>query len=93
MKRIVILLVLLAIPAAAQAAERKATFSVPGMTCALCPLTIKTAMAAVKGVLSVEATLETKTAVAVFEDTATSADAIAAASADAGYAPQLVSIE
>lgn len=92
MKRTIILLTLLSFTASSQAGERTATFSVPSMTCALCPLTIKTAMCGIAGVKSVDATFTTKTAVAIFEDTETSADAIAAASANAGYPAILVSI-
>ena len=44
-----------AIPVAAQtvAAEQTVTFAVDNMTCALCPLTVKTAMSGVNGVQSV----------------------------------------
>ena len=44
----VIALIVLATPAAA--ATRTVTLSVPGMTCALCPITVKTALTRVKGV-------------------------------------------
>ncbi|WP_235974569.1 cation transporter [Stappia albiluteola] len=72
---------------AAQAAEaeRTATFDVPGMTCALCPVTVKKAMEGVEGVSQVEVDFDTRTAIVVFDPSVTSVEAIAAASANAGY--------
>ncbi len=91
MKHLPVLFLLLSATTAA-AAERTATFSVPGMTCALCPITVETAMSRVTGVKSVAADFDTKSATAVFEDTAVSAETIAEASANAGYPATIVSI-
>jgi len=76
-----------AIPVAAQnvAAEQTVTFAVDKMTCALCPVTVKRAMEGVEGVRAVEIDFEARTATVVFDTAATSAEAIAAASANAGY--------
>jgi periplasmic mercuric ion binding protein len=93
MKRTAIAVALLSFAASSQAGERTATFSVPAMTCALCPVTIKTAMSGVAGVKSVSTAFATKTAIAVFEDTQTTVAAIAAASANAGYPATLVSLQ
>jgi mercuric ion binding protein len=82
-------LVILAAPA--MGAEKTAKFSVPGMTCALCPLTITTAMSNVEGVISATAEFDEKTATAVFDDTMTSQAALAEASANAGYPAALLS--
>lgn len=75
------------IPLAAQtvAAEATVTFTVDNMTCALCPITVKRAMEGVAGVRAVEIDFEARTATVVFDAAATSADAIATASANAGY--------
>jgi mercuric ion binding protein len=72
---------------AAQAAssEQTATFDVPGMTCALCPVTVRKAMEGVEGVKKVEVDFEARTATVVFDPSVTSIDFIAAASANAGY--------
>jgi mercuric ion binding protein len=67
------------------ATMRTATFNVDKMTCALCPLTVKTAMEGVEGVQSVDVDFGAKTATVVFDPTLTSAEAIAAASTDIGY--------
>lgn len=81
-----------AIPATAQsvAAEQTVTFTVDNMTCALCPVTVKRAMESVDGVRAVEIDFAARTARVVFDTAATSADAIAQASANAGY-PAVVS--
>jgi len=67
------------------AAVQTATFAIENMTCALCPVTVRKAMEGVAGVRSVEVDFEAKTATAVFDPALTSTDAIAAASANAGY--------
>jgi mercuric ion binding protein len=93
MRKTIALLALLPFAAAAHATERTATFSVPGMTCALCPLTVETAIGGVAGVRTVSAQFDTMSAVAVFDDSVTTAEAIAAASANAGYPASLVSVK
>ncbi|MFN3973307.1 MAG: cation transporter [Gemmobacter sp.] len=79
------------VPAVAQsvAAEQTVTFLVENMTCALCPVTVKRAMEGVEGVRSVEIDFAARTATVLFDTASTSAEAIAAASANAGY-PALV---
>lgn len=75
------------VPAVAQsvAAEQTVTFMVKNMTCALCPVTVKRAMEGVEGVRSVEIDFAARTATVLFDTASTSAEAIAAASANAGY--------
>ncbi|MDZ5697089.1 heavy-metal-associated domain-containing protein [Chelativorans sp. M5D2P16] len=65
--------------------EHVATFDVPGMTCALCPVTVRKAMESVAGVISVEVNFDAKTTTVVFDPSMTTIEAIAAASANAGY--------
>ena len=78
-------------PAAAQsaavqvAAAQTKTFAIQKMTCALCPVTVKKAMEGVAGVKSVSVNFGAKTATVVFDPSVTTADAIAAASTNAGY--------
>lgn len=67
------------------AAVQSATFAVENMTCALCPVTVKKAMEKVTGVQSVQIDFAARTATVVFDPAVTSVEAIAAASADAGY--------
>lgn len=74
---------------AALAGERTVTFAVDKMTCASCPYIVKSSMAAVTGVTKVVVSLEAKTATVTFDDGKTNADAIAAASTNAGYPARL----
>lgn len=62
-----------------------ATFTIENMTCALCPVTVKSAMEGVKGVSSVQVDFDAKTATVVFNPVVTTAEAIAASSTNAGY--------
>ena len=71
--------------AAAPLELQSASFAVENMTCATCPITVKRAMEGVAGVNEVTIDFETKTAVARFDPSQTTADAIAAASTNAGY--------
>lgn len=72
--------------AAAQVtAVRTVSFSIENMTCALCPVTVKSAMAGVDGVKSVEINFDAKTALVVFDPSITTPEAISAASTNAGY--------
>ncbi len=60
-------------------------FKIENMTCALCPVTVRTAMEGVEGVASVEVDFDSKTATVVFDPAIATIEAIAKASADAGY--------
>jgi len=60
-------------------------FAIDNMTCALCPVTVHAAIAAVEGVLSVDIDFEAKTATVAFDPTLTTVEAIANASTGAGY--------
>lgn len=67
------------------ATVRTAVFAVQNMTCALCPVTVKTAMERVNGVRSVAVDFAAKTATVVFDPSVTTLEAIGAASTNAGY--------
>lgn len=67
------------------AATQTVTFTVENMTCALCPVTVKSAMEGVSGVKSVKVDFAAKTATVMFDPSVTSVEAIAAASTNAGY--------
>lgn len=61
------------------------TFTIGKMTCAACPITVKTAMKRVEGVRSVDVDFASKTATVTFDPALTSADKIARAPTDVGY--------
>ena len=72
-----------ALPAAA--AEQTVTMGIEKMTCALCPLTVRKAMERVDGVQDVEVDFESKIATVTFDDSKTTASAVAQASIEVGY--------
>lgn len=85
MRRLLVLLPLLLSASIAAAAERTVTFAVENMTCALCPITVRTAIEDVAGVKDVQVDFESKTAIVVFDDAEATVEDIAEASRLAGY--------
>lgn len=86
MKRLSALLALVtAFTAPAWAATSTVTLAVPGMTCAACPITVKMAIAKVKGVHKVDVNYEQRTAVVTFDNATTSVIQLTKATEDAGY--------
>lgn len=70
---------------AALAAKRVATLDVPGMTCSVCPITVKKALTRVPGVLDAQVSYEAKQAVVTYDDSKTNPKALTQATANAGY--------
>ena len=77
------LLALLSTPALA--ALQTVTLSVPGMTCAACPITVKAALNKVDGVSQVDVSYADLEAVVTFDDARTSVEALTEATINAGY--------
>lgn len=69
----------------AAATQSTATYAIANMTCAMCPITVRTAMEHVDGVKSVQVDFNAKTATVKFDPSRTTLKAIAAASTNAGY--------
>ncbi|WP_298394143.1 mercury resistance system periplasmic binding protein MerP [uncultured Azonexus sp.] len=67
------------------AATQTVTLSVPGMTCAACPFTVKKALTKVDGVQKVEVSYERLAAVVTFDDAKTTVQALTKATENAGY--------
>lgn len=78
-------LALIAAMAPVWAATQTVTLSVPGMTCAACPITVKKALAKVEGVHQVEVSYEQRAAVVTFDDAKASVPQLTRATEDAGY--------
>jgi len=72
-------------PGASFAAPKTVALDVPGMTCELCPLTVRKALQKVQGVEKVAVSYERKEAVVTFDDAKTSVEALMNATKDAGY--------
>ena len=85
MKKLFSALALVAVIAPVWAATQTVTLSVPGMTCAACPITVKQAISKVDGVQKVEVSYEKRQAVVSFDDGRTSVQKLTKATEDAGY--------
>lgn len=79
------------LPTLSSAAEQTVELTVPGMTCPVCPLTVKKSLQGVAGVETVSVDYDAKTARVVFDDAQTSVDALREATTNAGYPSQLKS--
>lgn len=67
------------------AATKTVTLSVPGMTCAACPITVKKALSKVEGVSKIDVREEKREAVVTFDDTKASTQELTKATENAGY--------
>ena len=71
------------------AAMQTVTLSVPGMTCAACPITVKKALSKVEGVSKTNVTFENREAVVTFDDGKTTIEKLTQATENAGYPSSL----
>ncbi len=85
MKSIFAVIPLAAVAVPVWAAMQTVTLSVPGMTCAACPITVKKALSRVEGVRQVDVIFQKREAVVTFDDAKTSARRLTQATEDAGY--------
>lgn len=85
MKKLFASLLLAAAIVPAWAAVQTVTLSVPGMTCAACPITVKKALSKVEGVSKVDVGFEKREAVVTFDNAKTSVPKLTKATEDAGY--------
>lgn len=85
MKKLFVALVLASAMAPAAAATQTITLSVPGMTCPICPITVKKALMKVDGVSETQVSFEKREAIVTFEDAKASVEALTNATANAGY--------
>ncbi len=67
------------------AAIQTVNLSVPGMYCASCPFIVQGAIQELPGIQSIEADLDSRTAVVVFDDELTTIDDITFATMNVGY--------
>lgn len=84
-KFVAFLALTLALSAPAWAATKSVTLSVPSMTCATCPITVKKALSMVEGVIEAKVTWEPKEAVVTYDDARTTPAALTQATENAGY--------
>lgn len=67
------------------AATRTVTLDVPGMTCPVCPITIRKSLEKVNGVGAVTSDVSKKTVTIAYDDAKTQPTALIRATANAGY--------
>lgn len=67
------------------AAEQSVILSISGMTCAVCPVTVKKSLQKVEGVKSVTVSYESKTAAVSFDDQLTKVESLLKATENVGY--------
>lgn len=84
-KTLPLLLALATVATPVWAATKTVTLSVPGMTCAVCPITVKKALTKVDGVRTVEVSFEKRQAIVTFDDAKTRVQTLIQATTDAGY--------
>lgn len=85
MKKLFASLALVAVVTPVWAATQTVTLSVPGMTCAACPITVKKAISKVEGVSKTDVNFDKREAVVTFDDARTSVQKLTKATEDAGY--------
>jgi mercuric ion binding protein len=86
MNKLLASFVLAAVTAApAWASTQTVILSVPGMTCAACPITVKQALTKVDGVTKTDVSFERREAIVTFDDAKTSVQALTEATKNAGY--------
>jgi len=84
MKKLFASLALVAVVAPVWAATQTVTLSVPGMTCAACPITVKKAISKVEGVSKTDVSFDKREAIVTFDDTKTNVQKLTKATEDAG---------
>ena len=84
-KQFVLAMFLTLLSMSSWAASQTVTLSVPDMTCAACPITVKLALSKVEGVSQVSVSYPDREAVVTFNDALTSIEALTEATSDAGY--------
>jgi periplasmic mercuric ion binding protein len=85
MKKLLAALALALVVVPVWAGTQTVTLSVPGMTCAACPITVKKALSKVPGVTHTNVIFDKREAVVTFDDAQTSVAALTRAIGDAGY--------
>ena len=84
-KQFVLAMFLTLLSMSSWAASQTVTLSVPDMTCAACPITVKLALSKVEGVSQVSVSYPDREAVVTFNDALTPIEALTEATSDAGY--------
>jgi len=84
------LMMTIAVSQPAWAAPKTVTLSIPGMSCAACPVTIKIALNRVPGVTATTVNFDNRQAIVTFDDAKTDVEALLRAAAETGYPAILI---
>lgn len=90
MKKTITLVLVVAYAIPAFAATKTVTLTVPGMTCAACPITVKKALSRVDGVAKAEVSVGRREAVVTFDDAKPNVTVLTRTTAEAGYLSTIV---
>lgn len=90
--RIHVIALLIAFAAPAWSATRTATLSVPDMSCATCPITIKVALKRLAGVTGVKSRLDVRETQVVFDDAQVTLEAITRSTKEAGFPSEVLKV-
>ena len=82
--------ILLVVSLPAWAADATVTLSIPGMTCGLCPITVRTALKRVSGVEKVTIDEAHKRVQVLYDNRKTNVSALRQATKNAGYPSSVV---
>jgi len=85
MNKTALLILALHVAGPVLAATQTATLSVPTMSCASCPVTIKAALTKVPGVTSIKSDLAKRQTTIVYDDSKTDVATLSKATTDAGF--------
>lgn len=75
------------------AAQKTVVLAVPGMNCAVCPITVRKALTEVDGVIRAEVDYDKRQAMVMFDDARTSIDHLTRATAEAGYPSSIKGVQ
>ena len=86
MKRyLAMLMMALAVTRPVWGAPRTVVLSIPGMSCAACPITVKIALNRVTGVTAMTVNVDNRQAIVTFDDAKTDVETLVRATGAAGY--------
>jgi mercuric ion binding protein len=85
MKKRLLILALAFLASPAWAGTQTVTLSVPGMTCAACPITVKTALAKVAGVEKTKVNFDKREVIVTYDDAKASVKNLTEATKNVGY--------
>lgn len=85
MQKAMLVIAVMGLTGPASAAEARVTLAVSNMTCATCPIAVRTAIRRVPGVEAVEVDFDRKIAIVTYDDALVNIEMLAAASRDAGF--------